>query len=292
MGDAVRRAAGRVFVGRDREMAELVSGLEDAAGGRGRLFLIAGEPGIGKTWLAERVAEYASSRGIRVVWGRCWEGGGAPPFWPWTQAIGALAEDHDEDTVAGWMGVGAAHVAQIVPVLAERLGIDGEPVGAAESEASRFYQFEATTRFLRHAAAAQPLLVVLEDLHAADEASLLLLQFLARQLRGSRLLVMGTYRDVDADRQLAVLDAVGQLLREGQLVTLWRLPLLTSPPSTTRRTVIPCSCARLCASWPARLPASGRPGVASPSRAACGWRSSGGWRRCLPTPSGCCRRRR
>ena len=220
MGDAVRRTAGRVFVGRDREVAELVSGLEDAAGGRGRLFLIAGEPGIGKTWLAERVAEHATSRGTRVVWGRCWEGGGAPPFWPWTQAIGALAEDHDDHTVAEWLGAGAAHVAQMVPVLAERLGIPGVPGAAPESEAARFYQFEATTRFLRHAAASQPLLVVLEDLHAADEASLLLLQFLARQLRGARLLVVGTYRDVDADRQPAVLDAVGQLVREGQLVTL------------------------------------------------------------------------
>ena len=123
-------------------------------------------------------------------------------------------------TVAEWLGAGAAHVAQMVPVLAERLGIPGVPVAAPESEAARFYQFEATTRFLRHAAAAQPLLVVLEDLHAADEASLLLLQFLARQLRGARLLVVGTYRDVDADRQPAVLDAVGQLVREGQLVTL------------------------------------------------------------------------
>ena len=220
MGDAVRRAAGRVFVGRDREVAELVSGLEDAAGGLGRLFLIAGEPGIGKTWLAERVAEYATARGIRVVWGRCWEGGGSPPFWPWTQAIGALAEDHDEDTVTEWLGAGAAHVAQVIPVLAERLGIPVLPVAAAASEAARFYQFEGTTRFLRHATVAQPLLVVLEDLHAADEASLLLLQFLARQLRGARLLVVGTYRDVDADRQPAVLDAVGQLVREGQLVTL------------------------------------------------------------------------
>ncbi len=220
MGDAVRRVAGRVFVGRDREVAELVAGLEDATEGRGRLFLIAGEPGIGKTWLAERVAEQATSRGMRVVWGRCWEGGGAPPFWPWTQAIGSLAEDHDEHTVAEWLGAGAAHVAHIVPVLAERVGIRGLPVAAPESEAARFYQFEASTRFLRHAAAAQPLLVVLEDLHAADDASLLLLQFLARQLRGARLLVVGTYRDVDADRQPAVLDAVGQLVREGQLVTL------------------------------------------------------------------------
>ena len=128
MEDAVRRTAGRAFVGRDREMAELVAGLEDAAGGRGRLFLIAGEPGIGKTWLAEHVAEHATSRGTRVVWGRCWEGGGAPPFWPWAQVIGALAEDHDDQTLAAWLGAGAAQVAQLVPGLAERLGTQGDPV--------------------------------------------------------------------------------------------------------------------------------------------------------------------
>src|SRR5215218_4631180 len=80
------------FVGRDRAVAELVAGLEDAAGGRGRLFLIAGEPGIGKTWLAEHLAGLASTRGTRVLWGRCWEAGGAPPFWPWAQVLGALAE--------------------------------------------------------------------------------------------------------------------------------------------------------------------------------------------------------
>jgi len=223
MGDPARRGAGQAFVGRDREVAELVAGLEDAAGGRGRLFLIAGEPGIGKTWLAEHLAGHATKRGIQVLWGRCWEGGGAPPFWPWAQMLGALAEDRDEQTLAAWLGAGAAHVAQMVPGLGERLGTTAIPaVPSRESDAARFYLFEATTGFLKHASSVQPLLLVLDDLHAADDPSLLLLQFLARQLHGARLLVVGTYRDIGADRQRqpGVGDAVGQLLRDGQLLNL------------------------------------------------------------------------
>jgi predicted ATPase len=221
MGDPAPRPESRVFVGRDREVAELVAGLEDAAGGRGRLFLIAGEPGIGKTWLAEHLAGHASRHGTRVLWGRCWEAGGAPPFWPWTQLLGALAEDHDEQTLASWLGAGAAQVAQLIPDLTERLGMPAIPaVALGESEAARFYLFQAVTDLFRRAASGQPLLLVLEDLHAADDASLLLLQFLARELRGSRLLLVGTYRDVGADRQPGLGGAVGELVREGELLNL------------------------------------------------------------------------
>jgi hypothetical protein len=209
-------------VGRDREVAELVAGLEDAIGGRGRLFLIAGEPGIGKTWVVEHLARRATDRGTRVLWGRCWEGGGAPPFWPWGQVIGALADDGDEQTLASWVGAaGTAQVAQLVPGLAGRLGTASPPEASTQvSDAARFYLFEAVAGLFRRAASAQPLLLVLEDLHAADEPSLLLLQFLARDLRGARLLVVGTYRDLVAERPLGIGEAVGELVREGQLLNL------------------------------------------------------------------------
>jgi hypothetical protein len=124
MGDPTLRPGSWAFVGRDREVAELVAGLEDAIGGRGRLFLIAGEPGIGKTWLAEHLAEHATKRKARLLWGRCWEAGGAPPFWPWSQIIGDLAEGLDEQTLIAWLGAGAAHVARLVPGLGERLGTE------------------------------------------------------------------------------------------------------------------------------------------------------------------------
>src|SRR5512132_2094317 len=221
MGDPAPRPGSRAFVGRDRELAELVAGLEDAVAGRGRLFLIAGEPGIGKTWLVEHLATQTTTQGTRVVWGRCWEGGGAPPFWPWAQVIGALAEGCDDETLAAWLGAGAPRIAQLVPGLAERLGTTMIPeVVSRESDAARFYLFEAVTGLFRRAASVQPLLLVFDDLHAADESSLLLLQFLARDLRGAQLLVVGTFRAVVAERPLAIGEAIGELVREGHLLHL------------------------------------------------------------------------
>ena len=221
MGGPAPRSGSRAFVGRDREMAELVAGLEDAIGGRGRLFLITGEPGIGKTWLVEHLATHATAQGIRVYWGHCWEGRGAPPFWPWGQVIGALADHYDEQTLASWLGPGPALVAQLVPGFAERLGKPNpHEVVSRESDSARFYLFEAVSGLFRHAALVQPLLLILDDLHAADEPSRLLLEFLVRQLRGARLLVVGTFRDTEAARFPDTADAVGRLLREGQLLSV------------------------------------------------------------------------
>ncbi len=221
IGDPGRLGGGRAFVGRDREVAELAAALEDAVGGRGCLFLVAGEPGIGKTWLAEHLAERALQRGIRVLWGRCWEGGGAPPFWPWAQIITTLAEGCDDETLATYLGAGASAVAQVVPGLIERLGTAAiSPVPSLESDAARFYLFKAITGLFKEASSAQPLLLVLDDLHAADDPSMLLLEYLARDLRAAHLLVVGIYRDVEAARRPGIGDAVGDLVREGQLVSL------------------------------------------------------------------------
>jgi eukaryotic-like serine/threonine-protein kinase len=87
------------FVGRARELAELRAGLDDAIDGRGRLFLLAGEPGIGKTRLADELARLAGARGVQVVWGRCWEGSGAPAYWPIIQVVRACVEGRDAGQV-------------------------------------------------------------------------------------------------------------------------------------------------------------------------------------------------
>ncbi len=187
---------GGSFVGRERELAQLVGGLEHALAGRGRLFLLSGEPGIGKSRLADELAAHARARGARVLVGRCWEAGGAPAYWPWVQALRMYVRDVDADELRRRLGAGAADLAQIIPELRERLpGLPG--ASSLDPEGARFRLFDASSRFLRSAAQSRPIVLVLDDLHAADDPSLLLLRFLARELGSSRLLVLCAHRDVD-----------------------------------------------------------------------------------------------
>ena len=100
-----RRGRAGSFVGRERELGELRAGLDDALAGRGRLFLLVGEPGIGKSRLAEELIAQARARGARVLVGRCWEAGGAPAYWPWVQALRAyVARDASRDALRAQLG--------------------------------------------------------------------------------------------------------------------------------------------------------------------------------------------
>src|SRR3970040_706941 len=107
------RLAGGVFVGREKEMDELRAGLEDALSGRGRLLMLVGEPGVGKTGNPEECATYARLRSTQVLWGRCYEGEGAPAYWPWVQAIRSYVHGRDPQALMSEMGPGAADIAQI-----------------------------------------------------------------------------------------------------------------------------------------------------------------------------------
>ena len=184
------------FVGREREFAELVAGLDDVFKSRGRLFLLEGEPGIGKSRLAEELIAHARARGARVLVGRCWEAGGAPAYWPWVQSLRPYLRDTGVERLRFQLGEGAADVSRLLPELRDRL-TDLAPAPAIESEGARFRMFDSLAAFLMRVAAAQPLVVVLDDLHAADEPSLLLLRFVARELGESRVLIVGAYRDVE-----------------------------------------------------------------------------------------------
>jgi len=203
------------FVGRQREMAELRSALEDTLAGQGRIVMLVGEPGIGKTRTAQELASYAQQRGARVLWGWCYEEGGAPPYWPWVQPIRAYVQQSVPDQLRLEMGPGAADIAEIVPEIRAKLtGLESPP--ELEPEQARFRLFDSITTFLKNAAQSQPLMLVLDDLHWADKPSLLLLQFLARELapaQSGRLLVVGTYRDVELSRQHPLSETLAQLSR-------------------------------------------------------------------------------
>jgi len=193
------RLAGGVFVGRERELDDLREGLEEALDGRGRLLLLVGEPGIGKTRTAEELATYAQVRGAKVHWGRCHEGDGAPSYWPWAQAIRSYVREADPVALAWEVGQGAGDIAQLTPEVRERLGEVPEPP-ELDSDEARFRLFDSVATFLTSAARSRPLVIFLDDLHWADESSLLLLKFVARQLADSGLLIVGTYRDVELGR--------------------------------------------------------------------------------------------
>ena len=207
------RLAGGVFVGRQREMDQLKAALEGALGGRGRVMMLVGEPGIGKTRTAEELATYARMRDAQVLWGHCYEAQGVPPYWPWVQAIRLHVRDRDPDALRSEMGSGAADIAEIVSEVRERLPNLGKPP-RLNPAAARFRLFDAVATFLKTASQAQPLVVVLDDLHWADEPSLRLLEHVARELDDGRLLIIGTYRHEELNRRHPLARTLGELTRE------------------------------------------------------------------------------
>jgi tetratricopeptide (TPR) repeat protein len=154
---------GELLVGRDPELATLSALLDDALSGRGRSVVLLGDAGIGKTRLAEAVADLAAARGCAVAWGRCPDGE-APPYWSWRQAFRAL-------------GGGA-----------DRLFVTTEGAARAELFASVADALEAAT-------VDRPAVILLEDVHWADASSLALARFIVGTLPGLRALLVMTARD-------------------------------------------------------------------------------------------------
>jgi predicted ATPase len=211
----------KVFVGRTGERRQLESGLERARHGNGTLFVITGEPGIGKTYLAEEIADGARSS-MQVLWGSCREEAGSPAYWPWVQVLESCLSATSAEALWPRHDEGFTYLAELVPSLHRPVG-EPEPRPPAESQDVRFYLFDAVSRLLRAAAVSRPLLVVFDDLHAADVPSLMLLQFVAAELKAAPLVLIATHRDTPLDldaRRSTLLAEIGrraQRLRLGGL---------------------------------------------------------------------------
>jgi len=184
--------------GRTEQLAAARGQLERALSGQGKLVLFTGEPGIGKSRLMEQLARDAAARGAVVAWGRSWEAGGAPAYWPWMQVFRSLGSD--ADPFAGLT--------------------DDLAVGKAEA---RFAAFDRAVRQLVSFAARSPLVIVLDDLHAADAPSLLLLLLLSRELPRVPLFVAGAYRDAEVRAQSELTPLLAKLAREAEVMPLTRL---------------------------------------------------------------------
>ena len=208
------RVSAPPFVGRGREMADLIAALDEAISGHGRLVMLVGEPGIGKTRTARELAVIAEQRGSRVLWGRCYEKEGAPPYWPWVQAIRSYVRDCDPDQIRNEMGPGASDIAEIVPdVWSTLTDLKRSPILQSPDRA-RFRLFDSITTFLKNACGRHDIVLILENLHWADHPSLLLLEFLVQEIGDSRLLVVGNYRDTDLSRTHPLTHTLGELARE------------------------------------------------------------------------------
>jgi tetratricopeptide (TPR) repeat protein/tRNA A-37 threonylcarbamoyl transferase component Bud32 len=207
------RLASGVFVGRMQEIMQLREGLKGAVTGRGRLFLVSGEPGSGKTKLTEELTTYARMRGCCVLVGKCFDGKGAPAFWPWVQAIRRYTHEREANELYDVMGPGAADIAQLDSEIRQRLPALPTPL-MLEPEQARFRLFDSITTFLRNAALSRPVLLILDDLQWADEPSLCLLQFLAQEIRDAHLLIVGTYREVALGRGHPLARTLAEVGRE------------------------------------------------------------------------------
>jgi DNA-binding SARP family transcriptional activator/tetratricopeptide (TPR) repeat protein len=198
------------LVGRTEEREVLDRALEAASAHLGRVVLIGGEPGIGKTRLAEAFSEVAGSR---VVWGWCQDTEGSPPFWPWRQIVRDVAGELEDGRLLSALGADAGVVADVVPEIAARIDVASAP-RPADAQAARFHFFDAVTRLLVDTAAERPLVVVLEDLHWADESSLALLRFVTSAVRRSGILLIATYRSVAVSDRALLAQTLGALVRE------------------------------------------------------------------------------
>lgn len=196
------------FVGRVQDLATLRDALQEAATGRGLVALVGGEPGIGKTRLAEEMAEAATASGAQVLWASCSPRG--PAFWCWSQLLRQLMRTRDELREVG------NDLAMLLP---ERIGL-AQPECAGAPEHAQFQVFDAVASVLREASTARPLLAVLDDLHWADPDSLQLLSFVAREMRGMAVLVLGTFRDVEVDDDHALSVVLNELTSQHRRLAL------------------------------------------------------------------------
>ncbi|NIP81641.1 MAG: AAA family ATPase [Gemmatimonadetes bacterium] len=185
------------LIGRRRELDALRGTLDDVRAGRGEFVLVVGAAGIGKTRFAQHIAADASRAGFRVAWGGCHERDGLPPYWPWTRALRDLPR-----RVAAQRGGHAVADTSLADLLlpgVERDGSGSDPGATAPPDdgSARLRVFDAIATALRRLSGRGGVLVVLDDLHWADDASLRLLEFLVRELTRSPVLFLGTSREAE-----------------------------------------------------------------------------------------------
>src|SRR5665213_1309827 len=211
--ESLREAEARIpLIGREAELKELLRKLDDALAGRGSMVMIGGEPGIGKTHLITAVLEEARHRGAYANVGHCYEMEGSPPYVPFVEMLEHTARVAPKEGFRHALGDAAPEVAKLMPEL-RRMFPDIPPAIQLPPEQQRRFLFNAYREFIERAAKVTPIVHVFEDLHWADEPTLLLLQHMAQMLSTTPMLIVGTYRDVELETTRPFANTLEILLR-------------------------------------------------------------------------------
>jgi tetratricopeptide (TPR) repeat protein len=188
------------------EIETATAAFADLREGRGTVLLLSGEPGIGKSTLARLIARLSGENGLPVFWGFAWEAGGAPAYWPWTQLLRSLTNEQPQHDVS--------RLGQILP---ESLS-ESETTILQPSQA-QFQLLESVRQLLDTASRQSPIVLILEDLHAADADSLHLLNHLVRHIAAMPIFLVGTFRELEA-RTLPAMESLWRAARDAELVHL------------------------------------------------------------------------
>jgi DNA-binding winged helix-turn-helix (wHTH) protein/tetratricopeptide (TPR) repeat protein len=223
-----RRRPPRIsLVGRDREMAALRAALDGAVSGGGRLVLISGEPGIGKSRLCEELAAVARAKGAALLIGRCSDDEQAVPFLPFVEMLESVVDSvSGPDILRTTFGEQGPELTRLLPRLKTLVPELSPRTDLGPAEARR-YLFNCFCDFVARTARERSALMLLDDLHWADDSTLSLLDHLIQRLGDLRMLVVGTYRDSELDAAGGLAKYLEKLLRE-RMVTQVRLKAL--PP--------------------------------------------------------------
>ncbi|MFC7305816.1 ATP-binding protein, partial [Streptomyces monticola] len=189
------------LLGRDHPAAVLRAGAARAADSHGGLVLVTGEAGIGKTTLVTQAAQEARGHGALVLTGACWASDSAPGYWPWVQIVRGLRRGVGPERFAAAQEAAGPALGVLLGEAARTPAADATAEAAADDPAGAFRLYDAVTTALVAVSQDQPVVVVLDDLHWADTASLRLLEFAAGHAWFERLLLVGTYRDAEVEAE-------------------------------------------------------------------------------------------